>query len=188
MRSILPSLVQAETNASTSSRREEGTEDIGHSLLQRRHRSCRASRGTLTTGGFKEVNFLSDCLARPHFFLLVASNMMTKFFRISWQYRNRFTGRILSIRDVLSNVIVKVNETGKRVRNLRWWSVFYNIQTRLYQEKRMVPKTQSSPRFLTHLLALTVMLESASLVAESQKERSVIVSLAIKSVPQVRLG
>ena len=60
--------------------KEDGAEDIGdaetnrqfgHSLLQRRHRSRRASRWTLTTGGFKEINFLSDCLSYPHSFYLL---------------------------------------------------------------------------------------------------------------------
>lgn len=55
------------SQAQGSRAKENGTEDIGdaetnrqfrHSLLQRQHRPRWASWGTLTTGGFKEINFL----------------------------------------------------------------------------------------------------------------------------------
>jgi hypothetical protein len=42
--------------------------DISDALLRCRHRSCRVSRRTLTTGGFKEINFLAACLSHLHFF------------------------------------------------------------------------------------------------------------------------
>jgi hypothetical protein len=55
--------------------KEDGAKDIGyveinrqfeHSLLHWWHRSCRACRQTLTTSGFNEINFLSDCLTHLH--------------------------------------------------------------------------------------------------------------------------
>ena len=77
--------------------KEEGTKDIGHaginrqfghSLLQRRHQSRRASRWTLTTDGFNEIKFLSDCLSHPHSFYWLRLLWWLNFFWIS-QARNQ---------------------------------------------------------------------------------------------------
>jgi len=49
----------------------ETNREFRHSLLQRWHRSCRASRATLNTGGFKQVNFFEDCLSHLQSFYLL---------------------------------------------------------------------------------------------------------------------
>ena len=70
------------TISQTQGRRaiKDGAEDIGgaetnwqfgHSVLQQRHRSCRASRRLSVLVASKKYNFLSDCLSHFHSFYLL---------------------------------------------------------------------------------------------------------------------